>query len=225
VDRRGQPQGKTRRFAFRDLKAVYYVKSFDGNFDHSIAYRESQLLGPPVIVEFNDGEIMRGHTFNTYRDDHPRFYVIPEDDKSNNISALVERNAVKGVYDPDTYREEKHRALEEYVEEHSASGVDREECIGDYYFHEHDYQRALKHYRAYVRDTGESARVKKKMVSAQYNIGINHIKAHHYERALEYMEAVLAADPDNAKANQKAVKLRAAVERRRKHKVEHSQRD
>lgn len=225
VDKKGQPEGKTQRFSFKDLKAVYYVKSFDGNFDHSVSYREPHMVGPAVVVEFEDGEVLRGHTFNNYREDHPRFYVIPEDDKSNNISALVERSAVKGVFDPAEYREQKHNALERYVEENLTGEVGKEECVGDFYFHQHDYQRALKHYRAQVREIGDSPRVKKKMLSAQYNIGINHIKAHHYERALEYMEAILAADPDNAKANQKAVKLRAALDRRRKHKVQHSQRE
>ena len=101
----------------------------------------------------------------------------------------------------------------------------KEECVGDFYFHQHDYQRALKHYRVQVRESGDLPRLSKKILSAQYNIGVNHIKAHHYDRALEYMEAILAVDPDNPKANQKAVKLRAALERRRKHKLEHSRRD
>lgn len=224
VDKRGQPQGKTKRVAFKDLKAIYYVKSFDGNFDQSIAYREPHVPGPAVVVEFADGEILRGNTFNNYREDQPRFYVIPEDDKSNNISVLVERAAVVGVYDPETYREQKHHALEAYVKEHCKGDIQREECVGDYYFQQHDYQRSLKHYKAQVRESGDAPRLMKKMLSAQYNIGINHIKAHHYERALEYMEAILAVDPDNAKANQKAVKLRAALERRRKHKLQHSPR-
>jgi tetratricopeptide (TPR) repeat protein len=224
VDKKGQPQGKTRRVAFKDLKAVYYVKSFDGNFDHSIPNRDPHSVGAEVVVEFNDGEVLRGNTFSTYREDHPRFYVIPEDERSNNISVLVERSSVKGIYDRAEYREQKHHDLEEYIKEHQNGDLNREECIGDFYFQQHDYQRALKHYRAQVRESGESPRVRKKMLSTQYNIGINHIKAHHYERALEYMEAILAADPDNAKANQKVVKLRSALERRRKHKLEHSRR-
>ncbi len=225
VDKRGQPQGKTRRVLFRDLKAVYYVKSFDGNFDHSIVYREPHSMGPAIVVEFSDGEVLRGYMFNNYREDQPRFYVIPEDEKSNNISVLVERAAVKGVYDPKDYREQKHNLLEKYLEEHCVEGMGKEECTADFYFHQHDYQRAVKHYRAQIRESGDMPRLTKKMHSAQYNIGINHIKAHHYERALEYMEAILATDPDNAKANQKAVKLRSAIERRRKHKLEHSRRD
>ncbi len=225
VDKKGQPHGKTRRVAFRELKAVYYVKSFDGNFDHSIVYREPNSLGSPVVVEFSDGETLRGNIFNSYRGEQPRFYLIPGEEKSNNISVLVERSAIKGVFDPAEYREQKHHALEQYLEDHAGDGLGKEECVGDYYFHQHDYQRAMKHYRAQLRESGETPRVSKKILSSQYNIGINHIKAHHYERALEYMEAILAADPDNVKANQKAAKLRNALERRRKHKMEHSPRD
>jgi tetratricopeptide (TPR) repeat protein len=214
VDKKGQPLGKTRRVAFKELKAVYYVKSFDGNYDHSIMHREPHSQGASVVVEFSDGEVLRGFTYNSYHKEQERFCVIPEDERSNNISVLVERSAVKGLYDPKEYREQKHHDLEKYVEDHAVGGVGREESVGDYYFHQHDYQRSLKHYRAQVRESGDSAHMKKKMLSTQYNIGINHIKAHHYERALEYMEAVLEADPDNTKANQKVAKLRNALARR-----------
>ena len=95
----------------------------------------------------------------------------------------------------------------------------------DYYFETHDYQRAIKHYRAQVRETGDSPRLHKKIISAQYNIGIAHIKAHHYERALEYMEAVLEADPHNERARHKAAKLKLAIDRRRKRRVEHTKQD
>ena len=225
VDKKGQPLGKTRRVAFKELKAVYYVKSFDGNFDHSVVHREPHSQGAPVVVEFNDGEVLRGFTYTSYHKDQPRFCVIPEDERSNNISVLVERSAVKGIYDPAEYRERKHHALERYVEEHAAGGLGREECIGDYYFQQHEYQRALKHYRAQLRESGDSPRLRKKVLTTQYNIGVMHIKAHHYERALEYMEAVLEADPDNAKANQKAAKLRNALSRRRKQKLAHSRQE
>jgi hypothetical protein len=222
VDKKGQPQGKTQRIVFRDLKAVYYVKSFDGNFDRSVSYRDPRSLGAGVVVEFKDGEVLRGQTYTNYSANHPRFYVAPEDANSNNISVLVEREAVAGIFDPNEYKEQKHHDLEKYVEEHAVGDHGREECVGDYYFENHDYQHAIKHYRAQVRESGETPRLHKKIVSAQYNIGINHIKAHHYERALEYMEAVLVADPLNEKARHKAAKLKLAIDRRRKRKVEHS---
>lgn len=225
VDRKGQPMGKTQRMAFKDLKAVYYVKSFDGQFDKSLFYRDPRAMGAPVIVEFKDGELLRGHTFTNYNQDQPRFHVIPEDENSNNISVLVERAAIAGVYDPDQYQEQKHHDLEKYVTEHAVGDHGREECVGDYYFQAHDYPRAMKHYRAQVRESGELPRLHKKIVSAQYNIGVNYIKSHHYERALEYMEAVLAADPLNDRARHKAAKLKLAIDRRRKRKVETSQRD
>jgi len=225
VDRKGQPMGKTQRVSFKDLKAVYYVKSFDGHFDKSLFYRDPRSLGTPVIVEFKDGELLRGHTFTNYNADHPRFYVVPEDESSNNISVLVERASVAGIYDPAEYQEQKHNDLEKYVEEHAVGDHGREECVGDYYFQTHDYPRAMKHYRAQVRESGDLPRLHKKIVSAQYNIGINYIKAHHYERALEYMEGVLTADPQNEKARHKVAKLKLAIDRRRKRKVEHSPQD
>lgn len=225
VDRKGQPLGKTQRVHFRDLKAVYYVKSFDGNFDRSVSYHDPRSLGAGVVVEFKDGETLRGHTFANYNANLPRFHVIPEDANSNNISVLVERSAVAGIFDPSEYKEQKSQDLEKYIEDHAAPGHGREECMGDYYFENHDYQHAIKHYRAQVRESGDLPRLHRKIVSAQYNIGINHIKAHHYERALEYMEAVLEADPLNEKARHKAAKLRLAIDRRRRRKVEPSPRE
>lgn len=225
VDKRGQPVGKTNRVLFRDLKAVYYVKSFDGNFDASANQRDPRSLGVEVVVEFKDGEVLRGHSFSNYSLEQPRFYVIPDDADSNNISVLVERSAVAGVYDPKDYREQKHQDLEQYVESNHDAEHGKEECIGDYYFQAHEYSRALKHYRAQVRESGDLPRLHKKIVSVQYNIGISHIKAHHYERALEYMETVLAADPLNDRARHKAAKLRLALDRKKKHKVQHSKHD
>lgn len=225
VDRKGQPLGETRRINFRDLKAVYYVKSFDGHFDRSASYQDPHAMGAPVVVEFKDGELLRGHTFANYNANLPRFFVIPEDTDSNNISVLVERAAVAGIYDPEEYRQRKHQDLENYIEEHQRPGYNREECVGDYYFSNHDYARAIKHYRVQVRESGDLPRLHKKIVSAQYNIGVNHIKAHHYERALEYMEAVLEADPQNDKARHKAAKLKLMLDRKRKRKTQPSPRD
>lgn len=225
VDRKGEPLNMTKRVFFRDLKAVYYVKSFDGNYDHNISYRDPRSEGAAVVIEFKDGEVLRGHTFNTYSLEQPRFYIIPEDADSNNISVLVERAAVAGIYDPKEYREQKHNDLEKYVDEHHDAEHGKEECVGDYYFQAHDYPRALKHYRAQVRESGDLPRLHKKIVSVQYNIGISHIKTHHYERALEYMEAVLAADPLNDKARHKAAKLRQALDSKKKHRVQPSPMD
>lgn len=222
VDRKGEPLNMTKRVLFRDLKAVYYVKSFDGNFDHAISYRDPRSEGAAVVVEFKDGEVLRGHTYNTYSLEQPRFYIVPEDPDSNNISVLVERSAVAGLFDPKEYREQKHNDLEKYVEEHHDAEHGKEECVGDYYFQSHDYSRALKHYRSQVRESGDLPRLHKKIVSAQYNIGISHIKTHHYDRALEYMEAVLEADPLNDKARHKAAKLRQALDQKKRNKVQPS---
>lgn len=222
VDRKGEPLNMTKRVFFRDLKAVYYVKSFDGNHDRTISNRDPRSEGAAVVVEFKDGEVLRGHTYNTYSLEQPRFYIIPEDPESNNVSVLVERSAVAGLFDPKEYREQKHNDLEKYVEEHHDPEHGKEECVGDYYFQGHDYPRALKHYRAQVRESGDLPRLHKKIVSAQYNIGISHIKSHHYDRALEYMEAVLEADPLNDKARHKVAKLRQALDQKKKHKVQPS---
>ena len=139
----------------------------------------------------SDGETLRGHTFANYNANLPRFHVIPEDANRTHLRAGG-AVAVAGIFDPSEYKEQKSQDLEKVYRGSRRPGARTEECMGDYYFENHDYQHAIKHYRAQVRERG-SPRLHRKIVSAQYNIGINHIKAHHYERALEYMEAVLEA--------------------------------
>jgi len=82
-----------------DLKAVFFVRSFDGD----PAYAESKDLyqtRPPgtrkVRVEFGDGEELVGHT----RDDPttgPGFFFTPLDPRSNNLRVFAVSDAVRRI--------------------------------------------------------------------------------------------------------------------------------
>jgi len=217
VDKHGHTMDETHKISFASLKAVYYVKSFDGNFDKTQVYREAQVNGTPLVVEFADGEVLHGIATKPYSAADPRFYIIPEDPNSNNISALVEASAVKAVYTRDEYKRKHQHELSEYLKKHRVHGVSSEELRGDYHFEKAEYVRAMKHYRVALREEPESVRLRKKIISAQYNIGMRHLKHHEYTRALACMKMVLEADPGNERAKQKLDKLRHYM---RKHRDE-----
>lgn len=81
----------------KDLKAVFFVKSLEGN----PAYRESKDFSRPPVgravrVLFNDGEVMVGTT-NGYKPNRPGFFLVPADPDSNNERCYVVMSAVREV--------------------------------------------------------------------------------------------------------------------------------
>ena len=208
MDKSGDPMGKTSPFQYNDLKAIYYVKSFDGRAGQDEANQEPRG-GIPMIVEFADGEVMQGYTMQRIQGNEARFHFIPKDAGSNNINVLVERAAIIGAYTPEEYKEKHRRELEDYLEQHRHSERPKEELLGDYHFERRDYSRGIKHYRIALKEHPDSQRIRQKIVSSEYNIGMRHIKYHQYEQALKCMEWVMNADPKNDRARRKAKKLRA----------------
>lgn len=90
--------GKTVEVQLRDLKALFFVRSFEGDAarDESrtpdpqdLRSRGSMLLS----MTFEDGEAMVGLTIR-YPSSRPFFFVLPVDPKSNNIRMLINRDAV-----------------------------------------------------------------------------------------------------------------------------------
>ena len=165
------------------------------------------------MVVFEDGELLRGVTAHEYLRDEPRFFLLPEEKDTNCVRMLVERAATHAIYVQDEYRHRCHRELELYLELQPNPNVARDEIIGDFYFERHDYQRALKYYRSARAECGETPALRKKLISAKYNLGIRHLKIAEYDRALEYMNLVLKADPDNERALKKVKQLRELLHR------------
>jgi hypothetical protein len=82
------------------LKAVFFVRDFDGNPD----YVERKDLGDPqrgrrIEVTLNDDEVIVGTTLN-YRSDGPGFFLTPVDPNANNIRVFVVANSVRQVRFP-----------------------------------------------------------------------------------------------------------------------------
>ena len=82
-----------------ELKALFFVKSFEGNPDHeepSDFPGEKPGAGRKIRIVFKDGEIMAGTTqgFDRAR---PGFFVVPVDPGSNNERCFVVTAATEKV--------------------------------------------------------------------------------------------------------------------------------
>jgi hypothetical protein len=95
------PDGITAEVKMKDLKALFFVRSLEGD----MARHEAHTLDPAdprargstaVSLQFPDGEVMVGLT-NRFPPNRPFFFVVPVDPESNNIRVLVNRSAVKKI--------------------------------------------------------------------------------------------------------------------------------
>jgi len=76
---------------FGDLKAVYFVRDFDGQIGKKIVSPSKQIRGTHLRLTFHDKEVMEGFTSEAYTASSPRFYFFPADQTGNTISLVVER--------------------------------------------------------------------------------------------------------------------------------------
>lgn len=80
----------------KDVKAVFYVHSFDGDADHKILNFHTNVPtvhGIWMRFQFLDGEVMEGIVFNSLRYlIDPGFFVLPTDPSSNNKLVYVLKN-------------------------------------------------------------------------------------------------------------------------------------
>lgn len=88
-----EPQG----VALRELKAVFFVRDFDGN----AVYNERKLferrpVGRAITVAFMDGEELVGSSV-TFDDARTGFFLFPADPASNNERIYVLRSAVREI--------------------------------------------------------------------------------------------------------------------------------
>jgi hypothetical protein len=92
------PDGSVRsvEVPFRDLKAVFFVKTLKGDRN----YREQKLQipsgkpGTRLLITFEDGEVLRGTTLGVNLTSRG-FLLFPADSGSNNKRIFVLRSAIK----------------------------------------------------------------------------------------------------------------------------------
>ena len=197
--------------AFNELKAVYYVKSFDGRFDRRHEYHEFRADGSPVVVRFKDGETMEGTMQGVYRPDKPRFFIVPRDPESNNISVLIEASAVDRVFSPEEFRQRVGEDLQSYVEKHVALGTSPAEAEGNFHFHRRDYHRSAHAYEKALLEAPNDEDLIKKCAVSLYNIGAMHIHKHEYRQAMIYVQKAHELQPEDNRIHEKLQQLRTAI--------------
>lgn len=82
-----------------ELKALFFVKDFEGNPDHverNTFNPERPPAGRAIKVIFNDGEVLVGTTTG-YKPDRPGFFMVPADEDSNIERAYVVASSTQAV--------------------------------------------------------------------------------------------------------------------------------
>jgi len=89
--------GETIRVNIKDLKAIFFVKEYDGNKAHKKKYNDKVPGGGrKVKVKFFDGETIVGYTIG-YSPNRPGFFIIPADLKGNNERVFVVAAATEKI--------------------------------------------------------------------------------------------------------------------------------
>jgi hypothetical protein len=80
----------------KDIKAVFYVNSFEGDSDHqhlNFYSRAPIVHGIWMRLQFLDGEVMEGMVYNSLRYlVDPGFFLLPTDPDSNNRLVYVQKS-------------------------------------------------------------------------------------------------------------------------------------
>ena len=99
----GDPNARAMAIPIGALKALFFVRSFEGDPKHvddrDIDNAKGQ--GRKIVVTFTDGETLCGFTAG-YSKDKQGFFVIPVDLAGNNARVYVVAEAVKKVEWADT---------------------------------------------------------------------------------------------------------------------------
>jgi hypothetical protein len=89
--------GEVREISFRGLKAVFFVKSFEGNLEYrERTDGERPGFGKKIEVLFRDGETLIGFT-QGFAPNRTGFFVFPTDPESNNDRVFVVNAATEEV--------------------------------------------------------------------------------------------------------------------------------
>lgn len=81
------------------LKAVFFVKSFQGNFLHKTlhTFDDAAGYGRKVMVKFKDGERFYGRV-EVMRPEDSGFFIFPLDTDSNTIRAFVMKEFIVDIH-------------------------------------------------------------------------------------------------------------------------------
>jgi hypothetical protein len=89
--------GETLDIEVEDLKAIFFVKDYEGNKDRRKVYQDELTgTGRKMQVDFSDGESIIGFTLG-YSPERQGFYLTPADAEGNNIRIFVVKSATNNV--------------------------------------------------------------------------------------------------------------------------------
>jgi small nuclear ribonucleoprotein (snRNP)-like protein len=78
-----------------NIKAMFFVKSFEGNKKHQYKYKDELLWeGDKISLTFNDGEKMVGYTQHLDFINHRGFLITPADVNGNNKHVFASKSAI-----------------------------------------------------------------------------------------------------------------------------------
>lgn len=94
-------EGRAVTVPFQEIKAVFFVKEFDGNPqrpERKVFLSRPRLAGLWVRMSFKDNEVMEGLLPNNLLEIDPEgFVVTPSDLYSNNLKMFVPRSALDAI--------------------------------------------------------------------------------------------------------------------------------
>lgn len=83
--------------SIEDLKAVFFVKDFEGNKNHKDKYNDKIASGGrKIMVRFVDGETVVGYTL-AYSLGPQGFFMVPADLQSNNERIFVVKSETQKI--------------------------------------------------------------------------------------------------------------------------------
>ena len=92
-----QINGEQTEVVIEDLKAIFFVKDYDGDKNRKKTYTDKVAGGGRKIrVKFLDGETVVGYTTG-YSSDRSGFYMVPADLKGNNERIFVVKSATEEI--------------------------------------------------------------------------------------------------------------------------------
>jgi len=90
-------EGEKIKILMEQLKAIFWVKDFEGNKSRRDKFNSNLKIGGRRIrVKFIDGEYIIGHAFG-YSSNHPGIFMVPSDSGSNNIGVFVLKAASERI--------------------------------------------------------------------------------------------------------------------------------
>ena len=93
-----EESGETVAIRRDDLKALFFVNTFEGDPDHvdDRSFEGKSGQGRKMAVEFLDGEKIAGFTMG-FSPNRPGFFVFPVDEEGNNSRIFIVTKAVRSV--------------------------------------------------------------------------------------------------------------------------------